>query len=218
MGRQSAHFAVHGGGGATHQALSNPNFLLNGYSNLEHGSGSHIGSTNSQHNPSLGFSSPQGPTSQINGQSTNFQGVLGPGPLPSPNSTNFLGFGTMGQNNDTSQFGQSHFASWASDPSPSCYGLTATLSDVCQTVESWIPDSGATAHMTSDFSVVRDAVPYTVMNAFCLLQHQEEASEFRCYFHHSAEPQLATSSLQVEPVLQLHPLLKTTTDRSEKDD
>ncbi|KAK1407713.1 hypothetical protein QVD17_39337 [Tagetes erecta] len=96
MGRQLAHVFIYGGGVAAYQVLSNPNFLLNGYSNLEHGSGSHKGSTNSQHNPSLGFSSPQGPTSQFNGQSTSFQGVLGPCPLSSANSTNFLGFGTTG--------------------------------------------------------------------------------------------------------------------------
>ncbi|KAJ0827405.1 hypothetical protein HanRHA438_Chr17g0825331 [Helianthus annuus] len=41
------------------------------------------------------------------------------------------------------------------------FGLMADLSRICDHVDSWVPDSGATAHMTVDSSRVAGVVPYT---------------------------------------------------------
>ncbi|KAM0063403.1 putative RNA-directed DNA polymerase [Helianthus debilis subsp. tardiflorus] len=61
----------------------------------------------------------------------------------------------------TDGFGPAHLANWASTVQTSHFGLMADLSGTCERVDSWIPDSGATAHMTADFSIVFDAAPYT---------------------------------------------------------
>ncbi|KAJ0572915.1 putative RNA-directed DNA polymerase [Helianthus annuus] len=41
------------------------------------------------------------------------------------------------------------------------FGFSADFSSICERVDSWIPDSGATAHMTADASIIFDAIPYT---------------------------------------------------------
>ncbi|XP_021997499.1 uncharacterized protein LOC110894582 [Helianthus annuus] len=83
------------------------------------------------------------------------------GPTGQPSS-----HGPAGQNLGTTPlgFGPDHFASWAGPQtsfSGSHYGLHADLSSACQQVELWIPDSGASAHMTSSPSLVFGATPYT---------------------------------------------------------
>ncbi|KAJ0851939.1 hypothetical protein HanRHA438_Chr14g0632531 [Helianthus annuus] len=45
--------------------------------------------------------------------------------------------------------------------SASYFGLTTGLSNISKKVNSWIPDSDATAHMTIDSSIVFDLAPYT---------------------------------------------------------
>ncbi|KAJ0692657.1 putative RNA-directed DNA polymerase [Helianthus annuus] len=69
------------------------------------------------------------------------------------------------------QFGPNHFAQWAGmsngknqnnvgqtstsvGPNGPHFGIMADLSTICDKVDSWIPDSGATAHMTADSSLV----------------------------------------------------------------
>ncbi|KAF5780127.1 putative RNA-directed DNA polymerase [Helianthus annuus] len=62
---------------------------------------------------------------------------------------------------DTTDFGPVHFSTWDSHTSSSHFGLMADFLGSCERVDSWIPDSGATAHMSADSSIVFDASPYT---------------------------------------------------------
>ncbi|KAJ0531909.1 putative RNA-directed DNA polymerase [Helianthus annuus] len=114
----------------------------------------------------------------------NGSGILGPGPcvtsVPGPNNSD---------SNIGSGFGPNHFVNWThsatvSGARPSSvlnsgpansnvstgstnsgvaghFGLVADLSSACDLVDSWIPDSGASAHMTGELSLVFDSVPYT---------------------------------------------------------
>ncbi|XP_076901262.1 uncharacterized protein LOC143555628 [Bidens hawaiensis] len=111
------------------------------------------------------YSHVPGPTSYQPGPSNSdatFSNTLGSGPNSQTDQAAFMGFGSSSSNPfvDSPQFGPTHFQTWAAGNN-SHYGYSATLSDMCHTVESWIPDSGATAHMTSDISMVHGAVPYT---------------------------------------------------------
>ncbi|KAM0001301.1 hypothetical protein Hdeb2414_s0381g00881491 [Helianthus debilis subsp. tardiflorus] len=141
---------------------------MNGFSNWVGGANGPRGS--------MGFQDPHNTNSSTLGQPTTpnqfnpnqNQGILGPRPNVSTDPSAFMGFGQTSSDStgsipsfDTPHFGQSYFNSWAADQTTQHYGFSATLSDLCQTVESWIPDSGATAHMTSDASLVHGAVPYT---------------------------------------------------------
>lgn len=71
-------------------------------------------------------------------------------------------------------FGPTHFANWASTINsqnkpkywapPHAYAANVeqdSFADVCATVDSWLPDSGATAHMTFDANLVHNAKIYT---------------------------------------------------------
>ncbi|XP_035834591.1 uncharacterized protein LOC118479335 [Helianthus annuus] len=146
---------------------------MNGFSNWVGGANGTRGS--------MGFQDPRNTNSSTLGQPTTpnqfntnqNQGILGPRPNVSSDGLqirlhNIMGFGHTSSDSmgsipsfDTPHFGQSHFNSWAADQTTQHYGFSATLSDLCQTVEAWIPYSGATAHMTSDVSLVHGAVPYT---------------------------------------------------------
>ncbi|KAJ0509644.1 putative transcription factor interactor and regulator CCHC(Zn) family [Helianthus annuus] len=119
-------------------------------------------------------------------QQPNRDGLFGPGPNtshytssgPSPNAFQHgfnqyplqisNGLNNFGQPNapaDSPNFGPTHFANWAGIAQTSHvgphFGLMADLSTICDKVDSWIPDSGATAHMTTDSSLDFGAVPYT---------------------------------------------------------
>lgn len=58
----------------------------------------------------------------------------------------------------STEFGPAHFAKWAAQR-----GTSANLSfaDTCEMVDSWIPDSGATTHMTPNPHLVQGVVAYT---------------------------------------------------------
>ncbi|KAJ9566142.1 hypothetical protein OSB04_002108 [Centaurea solstitialis] len=61
------------------------------------------------------------------------------------------------------EFGPAHFNTWASHQA-NYSGLSAqvgNLADIYTAVESWIPDSGATAHMTADPNLIHDAKVYS---------------------------------------------------------
>lgn len=57
----------------------------------------------------------------------------------------------------SADFGSTHFANWASHNTSS----DMSFFDTCAFVDSWIPDSGATNHMTPNPKLVHGAVPYT---------------------------------------------------------
>ncbi|KAL9999100.1 putative RNA-directed DNA polymerase [Helianthus debilis subsp. tardiflorus] len=102
-------------------------------------------------------------------------GVLG----PVPTVTDL--HGPSNNNSSTgSGFGPNHFANWTQSATGSVsgpngvsssspvnsgatgqFGFVANLSSACDLVDSWIPDSGASAHMTGELSLVFDSVPYT---------------------------------------------------------
>ncbi|KAJ0787642.1 putative RNA-directed DNA polymerase [Helianthus annuus] len=98
-------------------------------------------------------------------------GILGPNPnVTQGNQNQFTSnFGpSLGQQSAPPDqqtfgphFGPDHFAQWASHTASPHFGLTADLSSICERVDSWVPDSGATAHMTADHSLVFGSVPYT---------------------------------------------------------
>lgn len=80
-------------------------------------------------------------------------------------SGNFNGSGQSSQTHSghpqtyVTDFGPSHFAKWAAQ-----HGTSANMnfSDTCAMVDSWIPDYGATTHMTSNPQLVQEAVAYTI--------------------------------------------------------
>ncbi|KAJ0435391.1 hypothetical protein HanIR_Chr17g0892811 [Helianthus annuus] len=98
--------------------------------------------------------------------SNSMSGLLGPGPNLSQNGSAVIQptippHFTQNEMNNTNGFGPTHLANWDANMQTPHYGLMADLSSICDKVDSWVPDSGATAHMTSDSSLVFGAIPYT---------------------------------------------------------
>lgn len=142
---------------------SNPNFSnLNSYDTGDNRSG-YVCSTypgyinNGLNGPNVDsqnhnqFSSVSGPISQT-GSDCQFSGN---------GLHNNFGFGAnlgVSPQAFSATFGPTHFANWATQNGAS---VDTNFSETCALVDSWIPDSGATNHMTSNPRLVHGTVPYT---------------------------------------------------------